>query len=151
MFCPKCGAEMPDGAEFCIKCGTKLPTESTVQQPNTVQADAPTKEKKRKSKLPIIIGAAVLLVVIIIVIAVSSGSGGGRNIDYIATAKAHTPFAASQNLPYTFAEVFDKYTNNLVWYTDSEDEKTDTAIVKADGTVKGTEYRLIVGIKISKS
>ena len=82
MFCPKCGAEMPDGAEFCIKCGTKLPTESTVQQPNTVQADAPTKEKKRKSKLPIIIGAAVLLVVIIIVIVVNSGSRGGRNIDY---------------------------------------------------------------------
>ena len=149
MFCPKCGAEMPNGAEFCIKCGTKLPTESTVQQPNTVQADAPKKKKKKKSKLPIIIGAAVLLVVIIIVIAVSSGSGGGRNIDYIATAKAHTPFAASQNLPYTFAEVFDKYTNNLVWYTDSENEKTDTAIVKADGTVKGTEYRLIVGIKVS--
>lgn len=47
MFCPKCGAEMPDGAEFCIKCRTKLPTESTVQQPNTVQADAPKKKKRR--------------------------------------------------------------------------------------------------------
>lgn len=24
MFCPKCGNEMPEGAEFCMKCGTKI-------------------------------------------------------------------------------------------------------------------------------
>lgn len=137
---------MPDDAEFCIKCGTKLPAGSAVQQPITAQTDAPKRAKKKKSKLPIILGAAILLIVIVIVIAVSSGGSG---TDYIATVKAHTPFATSQNLPYTFAEVFDKYTNNLVWETASEDKKTDTAIVKADGTVKGTEYRLIVSIKVS--
>lgn len=25
MFCPKCGAENPDGAKFCVKCGAELP------------------------------------------------------------------------------------------------------------------------------
>ena len=25
MFCPKCGAENPDGAKFCVKCGAGLP------------------------------------------------------------------------------------------------------------------------------
>ena len=145
MFCPKCGAELPDSAEFCTKCGTKLAAGSAVQQPTAAQVDAP---KKEKSKLPIIIGAVIVLL-IVIVIAVSVGGSGGGNIDYIATAKAHTPLASSQNLPYTYAEVFNKYTDNSVWYTDSENEKTNTAIVKVDGIVKGTEYRLIVSIKVS--
>lgn len=100
---------MPDDAKFCIKCGTKLPAGSAVQQPITAQTDAPKKAKKKKSKLPIILGTAILLIVVVIVIAVSLGGSG---TDYIATVKAHTPFATSQNLPYTFAEVFDKYTTN---------------------------------------
>lgn len=24
MFCPKCGAETPDGSNFCMKCGARL-------------------------------------------------------------------------------------------------------------------------------
>lgn len=24
MFCPKCGMEMPDGADFCMKCGANI-------------------------------------------------------------------------------------------------------------------------------
>ena len=140
---------MPDDAESCIKCGTKLPAGSAVQQPDAAQTDTPKKAKKKKSKLPIILGVAILLIVVVIVIAVSLGGNSGSNIDYIATAKAHTPFATSQNLPYTYSEVFSKYTTNLVWETASEDKKTDTATVKADGILKGTDYRLIVSIKVS--
>jgi len=29
MFCPKCGAENPEGAKFCSKCGAALGTTST--------------------------------------------------------------------------------------------------------------------------
>lgn len=153
MFCPKCGAKAPDDAVFCQQCGEKLNLSDTVQpavgspvipmkQASGVSGEAP---KKRK-KLPIIIGAVVLLVVVFVVASLVGG-GGGR--DNIATVQAHKPFATSQNLPYTFAEVFDKYTNNPVWYTDSEDEKTNTAIVKVDSVVKGTDYRLIVSIEVS--
>ncbi len=24
MYCPKCGAQLPDDAEFCLKCGDKM-------------------------------------------------------------------------------------------------------------------------------
>jgi hypothetical protein len=26
VFCPKCGTQLPDGAQFCYKCGNRLPT-----------------------------------------------------------------------------------------------------------------------------
>lgn len=153
MFCPKCGAKAPDDAVFCQQCGAKLNLGDTAQP--TVDSPAiPTKQAsgasggapKKKKKLPIIIGAIVLLVVIIVA---ASLAGGGGERDNVTTVQAHKPFATSQNLPYTFAEVFDKYTNNPVWYTDSEDEKTNTAIVKVDGIVKGTDCRLIVSIEVS--
>lgn len=155
MFCPKCGAKAPDDAVFCQQCGAKLNLSDTVQpavdspviptkQASGVSGEAPKKRKKKK--LPIIIGAVVLLVVIFVAASSVRGSGGRDNI---ATVQAHKPFATSQNLPYTFAEVLDKYTNNPVWYTDSEDKKTNTAIVKVDGVVKGTDYRLIVSIEVS--
>ena len=150
MFCPKCGTKAQDDAGFCQKCGAKLTADtqapastSPAQQPSSTNEKAP--KKKKSKKLPIIIGTIVLLVVIVAI--ANSGGGGAR--DNIATVKAHKPFATSQNLPYTFAEVFDKYMNNPIWHTDSEDEKADTAIVKVDGTVKGTECRLIVSIEVS--
>ena len=40
MFCPNCGAQLPDGAQFCANCGAQLgsapsapPTQQSVQQP----------------------------------------------------------------------------------------------------------------------
>ncbi len=154
MFCPKCGAKTPDDSMFCMECGAKLdlsgaglPPESSqsnvTKQTGGTSENVPPKKKKTR-KLPIIIGIIVLLAVILVV--VSSMDSG---TDYVATAKAHKPFAKSQNLPYTYAEVFDKYIDKPVWYMDSEDKKTDTAIVKVDGTLKGTEYSLIMSIEVS--
>lgn len=33
MFCPKCGAQIPDGSAFCIKCGAKINTPVNDSQP----------------------------------------------------------------------------------------------------------------------
>lgn len=29
MFCPKCGAQNPDGARFCGSCGAQLPSNAS--------------------------------------------------------------------------------------------------------------------------
>lgn len=30
-YCPKCGTQLPDGAQFCFKCGAPMPTASTAE------------------------------------------------------------------------------------------------------------------------
>ncbi len=45
MFCPKCGAEIPDGSAFCLKCGTKLPSQGAAEQPKESKVLAPMEAK----------------------------------------------------------------------------------------------------------
>ena len=44
MFCPKCGTQLPDNAEFCIKCGTNVAAAAGAAQPSAPSAPvlAPT-------------------------------------------------------------------------------------------------------------
>ncbi|MEM0014127.1 MAG: zinc-ribbon domain-containing protein [Zestosphaera sp.] len=34
LYCPKCGAQLPDDAIFCIKCGTRIPASPMPQAPS---------------------------------------------------------------------------------------------------------------------
>lgn len=81
--------------------------------------------------------------VIIIIIAAPTGNS---EMDYIGTAKAHTPFANSQGLPYTFDEVFGKYIKSAVWETLDDG---DTHKVKVSGTIKGIDTDIAVTINVS--
>jgi DNA-directed RNA polymerase subunit RPC12/RpoP len=35
LYCPKCGAQLPDDAVFCMKCGAKIAAQSVPQAPST--------------------------------------------------------------------------------------------------------------------
>ena len=43
MFCPKCGAEIPEGAQWCPKCGAQqgTPPQTPIQPANTPPQTAP--------------------------------------------------------------------------------------------------------------
>lgn len=152
MFCPKCGTKALEGARFCQKCGAKLildepaaqsAAESSANSKN--QSGGTPKEapaKKKSKKLPIIIGIAVLVALVAIVIALNREG----KTDYEATVKAHTPFANSQGLPYTYGEVFDKYIPNAKWEVRESD---DVAHVDITGKAKGTDTEMVVTIKVS--
>ncbi len=115
MFCHKCGTQIKEGSRFCQKCGTPVVYENmqsdtqiaaeTVQS-KSIQEDKPPKGKNKR--LWIILGIVVLLVVIAI-----AANSGSDDIDYIATVQNHQPFAVSQNIPYTFDEVFSKYVDGF--------------------------------------
>lgn len=98
MNCPKCGAQLPDGAKFCGSCGARLteptqtivarkPTAPVVQAPEevAVQPDQGAAAAK-KSKLPLLIVAivAVVLAVLAVVFFVLPNLGGSSKNAYVA-------------------------------------------------------------------
>jgi len=65
MFCPKCGASLPDGSVFCQNCGSRL--SPAAQGPAPANAPIPPAPKKGHDTkfIILIIVAAVLLVAVI--------------------------------------------------------------------------------------
>ena len=154
MFCYKCGSELPDGAKFCHKCGAKLtgddmkqqaaasvPAEP-IQQTQQLQASTVNMPKKKKSgKLAIGLGAVVIVIIVAVIIALN---WNGKT-DYIATVGAHTPFATSQGLPYTYEDVFDRYINAPVW--EAIHESDNVVYVEISGDIKETDHEVYIKIK----
>lgn len=160
MYCYKCGSEVPDGSRFCQKCGAKLTNGDIEQQasastsaepvqqiwPNAVTADTP--EKKKSGKLLIGLGVAVVVMVLVIVItsvAIIALKWNGK-VDYVATVGAHTPFADSQGLPYTYEEVVDKYISSPKWEVCESD---DMHYVDISGEIKDTDRELTITIEVT--
>lgn len=100
MYCPYCGAELPDDSEFCIKCGTPLPivnsaNESTgtdvtrnVQdnyQNSTYSSQTNyqprvTSSSKGSGKKALAVIIWIVVVIAVIVIGLSLGGSGGTDI-----------------------------------------------------------------------
>lgn len=152
MFCPKCGTRVPDGAGFCPKCGTGLDVGTTNQKQGEASAGqaravsgmvpADTPKKKKRGKLFAILGIAALIVVV----AVIASSLNGEKTDYTASVKAHEPFAESQGLNGTYADVLGKYMDPPDW---KERQSDDVHYVDIGGTIRGTDHKLAVTIKAS--
>lgn len=152
MFCPKCGAQAPEDAAFCQKCGAKLQSGGPPQPESapvpTVRrrqpGDPPADQPKKKSKAPLFLVLGIVLLVV--VAAVILFSSGGGDIDCIATVKAHKPFAVSQDLPYTYGEVFDQYLPGAKWEVR---EAGDTRYVDISGTGKGVGLELSFTVAVT--
>ena len=64
MFCPRCGAQIPDGATFCTKCGNQLP-DGQRQAGSVPPAPAP----RRRPKAPLVAALVAVVVVAGVVVA----------------------------------------------------------------------------------
>ena len=67
-------------------------------------------------------------------------------VNYIATVKAHTPFAGGQGLPYTYEEVLNKYFDQLDWKVR---EESGIHYVDINGTVKEIDSKFALTIRVS--
>jgi len=100
MFCPKCGAQNPDGVPFCGSCGTPTGAQPqpAPQQPAAVGAapfaapGAASAPKGGLSKKAILIGliavAAVIVIAIIVGIVTCSGGGKAPNLNGLVGDKS---------------------------------------------------------------
>lgn len=83
MFCPKCGAQIPNGAKFCGGCGTKI-EQQQAPQPQKPQPEKPPKPTVPKKKTGLIIGivtgAVALVAIVIILIITLTGSGSNPDV-----------------------------------------------------------------------
>lgn len=52
MFCPKCGAQLPDVAKFCNKCGADLRQVDRSEPPTPLKLPDPPKPKKAQKPAP---------------------------------------------------------------------------------------------------
>lgn len=157
MFCHKCGAEIEDGAVFCYKCGTKVVYGDMERQVNTPTPAEPVQQTKqpqqqavlgkmpdKRKSVKLLIGLGVAVIAIIVTIIIAANWKG--NINYVATVGAHTPFAASQGLPYTYGEVLNKYIVSPKWEIR---ESGGVHYVDISGVIKGTDNKLIITIKVT--
>lgn len=164
MICKKCGTEFMEGI-FCPECGMKYEE----IEADAKKRDADTQNRKGKAsissssirehvdntsgnaskkkislKILLISGAAILFAVVVIFIA----ANWEGKVDYVATVKAHTPFAVSQELPYTYEEVLTRYMDPLEWKVR---EEGNVHYVDISGTVKGINSKFTLTIRVSEN
>ena len=73
MFCPKCGTQLPDDAQFCASCGTRITSAPKVGTPGVM---APVGHRPKRKTL--IVAAAVVVVAVVgVAIAFATGLLGG--------------------------------------------------------------------------
>ena len=71
MFCPKCGAQNPDGAKFCSGCGGPLLASSASSaSAASPSAASPVAAKPKRLKRPIVVGMAAIAIAAIVTFAV---------------------------------------------------------------------------------
>lgn len=135
MFCPKCGAQLPDAAKFCNKCGADLRMLSEVQprressyqyadhgysEPAAAKKPRAARKKKKMSNLTAGILAVVLVVGIFVAVLVPS------TINYNKKSKLKTANSNAKTAAVSVMEVFeDAEINGLEPYDIMYDESAE--------------------------
>ena len=152
MFCPNCGTEFGDGANFCPKCGARRPQPQPVQEsgpgqgappppptapqappsPGAAPAAAGAVPAKKRSKRPLVIGIlAVAAVTVAAVLAVFLGGGAGPEISAVQNGYL------GEFTDMTVGEVFDGYFSGLFGY---ETGRWDSGVTDDGTTVVQLDY-----------
>lgn len=77
MFCPKCGNQLPDNAQFCASCGARIAPAPTTGAPG----GAARVTSRHPRKKPLIVAAAVVVVAVVgVVVAFATGLLGGPRV-----------------------------------------------------------------------
>jgi hypothetical protein len=76
--CSKCGASLPDDAEFCLKCGK--PVSSPPQDPVVVEVLAPTKPLRSRRNRRVLLWIPVVILVAVMLWAMTSDNPSAQQV-----------------------------------------------------------------------
>ena len=76
--CSKCGASLPDEAQFCLKCGK--PVSSPPKEPTVVEPPPPAQSARPKPKRRIFLGVLLAILVGVVLWAATSDSTGAQQV-----------------------------------------------------------------------
>ena len=77
MFCPQCGAQLPDGSKFCAACGTQLSAAPAVAPAPAAPVSEPQVAPSRSKVVLVVAGVAALAVLAFVIFGVTRCAGGG--------------------------------------------------------------------------
>lgn len=128
MFCPNCGAEFPENAEFCMNCGSRRPSSiSTSAHAAIPQKSANTPANRRKLR---VIGILALIFVAATVLLALFGNGASAEI-----ATVQNGFLG-EHTDMTVKEILDTYYGTLY----EADGVWDSGITDSGTTIVHVEY-----------
>ncbi|MBQ4561470.1 MAG: zinc ribbon domain-containing protein [Clostridia bacterium] len=133
MFCPSCGAQLPDGSAFCGNCGANFDNSANPNpnpNPNSAPDPAPKQQSPVdkivsfvRSNLKVVLAAVAVIVVLIIILSACGGKG------YEKVAKKYAESMLSFNykgVNKNSAVNYDKVMKDYVKeYCDDEDVDED--------------------------
>ena len=109
------------------RCVANISTSPTFE-PTMSMPPLKTSRSKTVARILKILGAVVVAVAFTVIVVLANKP----EIDYIATVKAHTPYADSLDLPYTYEEVLDYYISNAMWLLDESKENREITVFGED-------------------
>ncbi|MCI9628725.1 MAG: zinc-ribbon domain-containing protein [Eggerthellaceae bacterium] len=103
MFCPKCGENLADGAQFCGNCGSKLDKldnkAAEDKKPNQSQASANVAHGGSAALMSNGRVAGISAVIFVVVMIVAGVSSGGFGLSHDSASSAPT----SKNSAYSYS------------------------------------------------
>jgi hypothetical protein len=98
-------------------------------------------KKKKFNKLKFVLYSIIIIVVMLTIAANWEGS-----TNYVVTVEKHKPLFESQGITLTYADVLNKYIESPKW---ESRESGDIGYVDISGTIKGSNKKIGVKIKVS--
>ena len=100
--CSKCGASLPEEAQFCLKCGK--PVSSSPKTPAVVEVPAPAEVTQPRRKRRVLLWLLLAILVGVILWAVTSDSTGAQQVQEFVGWKQDRPIldSAFSVGPHTF-------------------------------------------------
>ncbi len=144
MYCPNCGANIPDGSKFCPQCGGKIENdEGPDKQTGNSQSDnsgnlhgsedGSAKKRLSNRTIGIIIAAAVVVVVIIVLIIALSGGGNTINLDnYVEISVTGSEGYGKATAEINKDALIEDYSGKLKWKDNSDWENSALKLLYSD-------------------